>query len=132
MIGIRLILFALATGVCTLSYAAAAPLHQFFLSDNHVNERSDGLSVRYHPPLRFDRGKFKILVLSDTHFNDDEGIPGHTPVTDKKSASYINNYLDAEQPDFVVHLGDMISGEQAKSTADVEKAIDTLLQPMSK
>lgn len=62
-------------------------------------------------------GKFKILQLTDTHY-----IAG-----DERSARAlrnVNEMLDAEKPDLVIHTGDLIFGEPA------EQSVREILQPI--
>jgi 3',5'-cyclic AMP phosphodiesterase CpdA len=64
-------------------------------------------------------GKFKILQLTDTHY-----ISG-----DPRSAralKNVNEVLDAEKPDLVIHTGDLIFGKPA------EASIREILEPISK
>ena len=64
-------------------------------------------------------GKFKILQLTDTHY-----ISG-----DPRSAralKNVNEVLDAEKPDLVIHTGDLIFGNPA------EASIREILNPISK
>lgn len=53
--------------------------------------------------LRFnEKGKFKILQLTDLHFGEDEAA-------DLKSQNVVRQLLELEKPDFVAITGDVVS-----------------------
>lgn len=84
-----------------------------------------------HPRLSFSpRKTFKLLVLTDTHLLDDGGSPGNASTLNALSTRAVERYLEMEKPDYVVHLGDLVSGEAAKSTQEVEEAVEMILGPM--
>lgn len=99
----------------------------------------DGAGSRAHAPLaplRFQpsssahAGSFKIMVVTDTHLLDDQTVPGNASNVSRASAAAAATYLATETPDFVVHLGDIVSGEAANSTADVRGAVRQILAPI--
>ena len=63
-------------------------------------------------------GKFKILQLTDTHY-----IAGNPK--SERALKNINQMLDLEKPDLVIHTGDVIFGEPA------EPSVRQILEPMS-
>ncbi|PWN32973.1 Metallo-dependent phosphatase [Meira miltonrushii] len=73
---------------------------------------------------------FKVMVITDTHLLDDQTVPGNASNVARASRNAVRTYISQEQPDFVVHLGDMISGEAANNTKDVQSAIREILSPM--
>ncbi|PWN22163.1 Metallo-dependent phosphatase [Microstroma glucosiphilum] len=87
-----------------------------------------------HPRLSFSqsqsRSTFKLLVLTDTHLLDDGGSPGNASTLNALSTTAVEKYLEMEKPDYVVHLGDLISGEAARSKEEVEEAVGMILGPM--
>lgn len=62
-------------------------------------------------------GKFKVLQLTDTHYI--QGDP-----RSERALRNVEEMLDAEKPDFVIHTGDVIYGEPAEASARA------LLQPL--
>ena len=64
-------------------------------------------------------GKFKILQLTDTHY-----ISGDP--RSERALKNVNEMLDAEKPDLVIHTGDVIFGKPA------EASIREILEPISK
>ena len=79
-------------------------------------------------PLSFDaHGQFKIAIVTDTHLLDGQNS---SQILAAQSEAAVRTYLAQERPDFVVHLGDLVSGEAATSASDVEKAIVQILRPM--
>lgn len=73
---------------------------------------------------------FTLLVISDTHLLDDQTVPGNASNVNRASQEAVASYLRMEQPDYVVHLGDLISGEAANDTEDVVVAVRQILSPM--
>ena len=73
---------------------------------------SPGAILRYRPD-----GKFKLLQLTDTHY-----IAGDP--RSERALRNVEQMLDAEKPDFVIHTGDVVYGKPA---ADGARAI---LQPL--
>jgi hypothetical protein len=85
-----------------------------------------------HRPLYFSRdGTFKLLILTDTHLLDDQDVHGNASNVNRASTDAVESYLEMEMPDFVVHLGDLISGERAKNEEEVVGAIRQILGPLS-
>lgn len=82
-------------------------------------------------PLYFSQDKFKLLVITDTHLLDDQDVHGNASNVNKASADAVTSYLEMEKPDFVVHLGDLVSGERATSSKDVVDAVRQILKPIS-
>ena len=72
-------------------------------------------SVRLHdahpgkPKLTF-KDSFKIVVFSDLHFGERQETDWG-PEQDVKSTKLMNEILDAEKPNFVAFLGDMVTGQ---------------------
>lgn len=64
-------------------------------------------------------GKFKILQLTDTHY-----IAGNPK--SERALKNVNQMLDLEKPDLVIHTGDIIFGEPA------ERSVREILEPISK
>lgn len=64
-------------------------------------------------------GKFKILQLTDTHY-----IAGNPK--SERALRNVNQMLDLEKPDLVIHTGDIIFGEPA------ELSVREILDPISK
>lgn len=63
-------------------------------------------------------GKYKILQLTDTHY-----VAGDS--RSKRALNNVNQMLDAEKPDLVVHTGDVIYGKPA------EQSLLEILSPIS-
>ena len=63
-------------------------------------------------------GKFKILQLTDTHY-----IAGNPK--SERALKNVNQMLDLEKPDLVIHTGDIIFGEPA------EASVREILEPMA-
>ncbi len=63
-------------------------------------------------------GKFKILQITDTHY-----IAGNPK--SKRALDNVNQMLDLEKPDLVIHTGDVIFGEPA------EQSLREILTPIS-
>ncbi|HUH33841.1 MAG TPA: metallophosphoesterase family protein [Daejeonella sp.] len=63
-------------------------------------------------------GKFKIMQLTDTHY-----IAGNPK--SKRALDNVNQMLDLEKPDLVIHTGDIIFGEPA------EQSLREILGPIS-
>jgi predicted phosphodiesterase len=63
-------------------------------------------------------GKFKILQLTDTHY-----IAGNPK--SKRALENVNQMLDLEKPDLVIHTGDVIFGKPA------EESLRQILTPIS-
>lgn len=73
--------------------------------------------------------KFKLLIITDTHLLDDQTVPGNASNVSRASTDAVRQYLEAEKPDYVVHLGDLVSGEVANSSAQVRDAVRQILGP---
>ncbi len=63
-------------------------------------------------------GKFKILQITDTHY-----IAGNPK--SKRALKNVEQMLDLEKPDLVIHTGDVIFGKPA------EKSLRQILEPIS-
>ena len=63
-------------------------------------------------------GKFKILQLTDTHYI--AGDPRSVRALDN-----VNQMLDLEKPDLVIHTGDIVFGKPA------EQSVREILAPMA-
>jgi predicted MPP superfamily phosphohydrolase len=111
----------LLTALCITAQASAGSLLQYPLSKHDLSQR----------PLHFSQEKFKLLVITDTHLLDDQDSPGNASNVNKASADAVTSYLELEKPDFVVHLGDLVSGERATSSKDVVGAVRQILKPIS-
>jgi predicted phosphodiesterase len=81
-------------------------------------------------PIHFSNSKFNLLIVADTHLLDDQGTPDNASRVSQASKEAVESYLRMEKPDFVVHTGDLVSGEVATSTADVVDAVRQILRPM--
>ncbi|MFV0346847.1 MAG: metallophosphoesterase family protein [Bacteroidales bacterium] len=64
-------------------------------------------------------GKFKIVQFADTHY-----VSGNP--RSKRALENVNEMLDAEKPDLVIHTGDAIYGKPAKAS------MIEIMEPMSK
>ncbi|PWN93389.1 Metallo-dependent phosphatase [Acaromyces ingoldii] len=73
--------------------------------------------------------KFKLLIITDTHLLDDQTVPGNASNVSRASTDAVRQYLEVEKPDYVVHLGDLVSGEVANSSAQVRDAVRQILGP---
>jgi len=81
-------------------------------------------------PLYFTNSTFKVLIITDTHLLDDQTVPGNASNVSRASTQAVQSYLQMEKPNFVVHLGDLVSGEAANSSDDVVGAVRQILSPM--
>ncbi|WP_372936757.1 metallophosphoesterase family protein [Mariniphaga sediminis] len=82
-------------------------------------ERQPGVNKFSGTKLSFNNdGKFKIVQFTDTHF-----IAGDP--RSERALENINQILDLEKPDLVIHTGDSIFGKPA------EASIRQILEPMS-
>ena len=98
---------ALAGGLLGVNNAGAKTL---------AGKEDAGVRVARDLKYRAD-GKFKILQLTDTHC-----ISGD-PRADRALRN-VNEMLDAEKPDFVIHTGDVVFGKPAEDSARA------ILQPL--
>lgn len=77
--------------------------------------RQDSIPAYSGPPLRFGSdGTFHLSIFEDLHYGEGEANPpslGWGPISDTKSTGVIDSVLSAENPDFVVINGDLITGE---------------------
>lgn len=110
------------------------------------------------PSLHFNNARFKLMVVSDTHLLDGQGNQSAENVRkyNKLAQDALIHYLEVEKPgemvsvvllsrrieltsfpspclkDYVVHNGDLISGEGANSTAHARAAVNQILSPIIK
>lgn len=95
-----------------------------------LNEKGDIL--KKVPILLQQNDEFKILQVSDLHFNSDFGTckdqvnEEHGCKADAKTLSFLHQVLDLESPDLVVLTGDIIDGF---NTMDYQTAILKALSP---
>ena len=80
--------------------------------------------------LHFTHSTFKVLIVTDTHLLDDQTVPGNATNVSRASTQAVESYLAMEKPDYVVHLGDIVSGEAAESAEDVVGAVRQVLGPV--
>lgn len=97
-----------AAGVITTN-AAASNLS----ANNPENEISPVSELSFNKD-----GKFKILQLTDTHY-----IAGNSK--SQRALNNVNQMLDLEKPDLVIHTGDVIYGKPA------ERSLHEILSPIS-
>lgn len=72
------------------------------------------------PELKFnEKGKFKIIQITDTHFIVDNAASDVVP-------ALLNEVIDAENPDLIVFTGDMVWQNKGKTA----KALDALFAPV--
>ncbi|XP_026423942.1 probable inactive purple acid phosphatase 29 [Papaver somniferum] len=77
------------------------------------------------PSLRFDKnGKFKILQVADMHYGDGISTPCEDVLPDQfngcsdlNTTHFLNRWMKAENPDFIVFTGDNIFGFDATDAA---------------
>jgi Calcineurin-like phosphoesterase len=115
--------------------AAALPSQQSFGSALELSRRGPALPPFNPDPspnlplLSFDAGgNFKVAIVTDTHLLDGQN---NSQILADQSEAAVRTYLVQENPNFVVHLGDLISGEAANNTRDVENGVVQILRPMS-
>ena len=98
--------------------AATSPVSAL-ARDKKPQKKADEVPEIVYPSFRYNaNGKFKILQFTDTHY-----VSG-----DSRSARALKNVeqmLDAEKPDLVIHTGDVIYGKPA------EPSLREILQPIS-
>ncbi len=100
----------------TNAMASMIPSDQKFV-ENPTGSKADNMSSE--TTLTFNKnGKFKILQLTDTHY-----IAGD-PRSDR-ALKNVNQMLDLETPDLVIHTGDVIFGKPA------EPSMRQILEPIS-
>ncbi|KAI8813936.1 Metallo-dependent phosphatase-like protein [Cladochytrium replicatum] len=79
------------------------------------------------PRLRLnDRGEFKISLFADLHFGEEPSLDWG-PAQDISTLNCLRTLLSLEEPDFVVLLGDQVTGEFIPNAT---KYIDMLVQPL--
>lgn len=84
------------------------------------SEISSVTSESPKPKLAYNKdGKFKILQLTDTHY-----IAGNPK--SERALKNVNQMLDLEKPDLVIHTGDIVFGEPAE--ASVRQILDPMAQ----
>ncbi len=97
-------------GIVTTNAVASNVLSSNEYSDKEISPVSE---------LQFNNnGRFKILQFADTHY-----IAGDT--RSKRALDNVNQMLDLEKPDLVIHTGDVIFGKPA------DKSLREILAPMS-
>lgn len=73
------------------------------------NERLANSSTKaYDPGVSSDSGRFKIALFADLHYGENSWTEWG-PAQDVKSEIVMSGILDAEKPDFVVYLGDVVT-----------------------
>ena len=80
------------------------------------------MAQKYEPAaeLKFnENGTFKILQLADTHYIADDTLS-------LRALNCVEEMLDTEKPDFVIHTGDIIFG------APAERGVQELFAPLVK
>jgi predicted phosphodiesterase len=77
------------------------------------NKEASGIKLAYNKD-----GKYKILQLTDTHY-----ISGNPK--SERALKNVNQMLDLEKPDLVIHTGDVIFGKPA------EPSVREILEPIS-
>ncbi|PWN25593.1 Metallo-dependent phosphatase [Jaminaea rosea] len=84
--------------------------------------------VHFNPSQRF-----KIIVVTDTHLLDGNGSskPEDIARVNAMSQRAVRTYIRDEGPDYVVHLGDFVSGEFAHSELNVSRAVTQILEPIA-
>jgi 3',5'-cyclic AMP phosphodiesterase CpdA len=89
---------------------------------NKIEEQKSNAESNEDAPLRlsYNRdGKFKILQLADTHYISGDPLS-------VRALNNVNEMLDTEKPDLVIHTGDVIFGRPA------EQSMRELLEPVSR
>jgi len=89
------------------------------LLSNEVSAKKQERSFSTQEFAYNSNGKFKILQVTDTHF-----VAGNPK--SERALKNMNEMLDREKPDLVIHTGDIIFGEPA------EVSIREILEPISK
>lgn len=72
---------------------------------------------------------FKVLILADLHFGEAQDL-WWGPAQDVNSTRVIESVLTAESPDFVVLLGDLVTGEDLVNATNATAYVDRLLEPI--
>ncbi|PHH55679.1 putative inactive purple acid phosphatase 16 [Ceratocystis fimbriata CBS 114723] len=96
-----------------------------FYSIIHLQPTSP--SFRHRSLYLRDDGSFDILIFSDLHFGEEEH--GWGIAQDRKSLAIMNGILDAEDPDFVVINGDLITGENT-FRENASSYVDQVVAPL--
>ncbi|KAG8372024.1 hypothetical protein BUALT_Bualt12G0023700 [Buddleja alternifolia] len=79
-------------------------------ADHHGAARTVPLRITPEENLRVRKGApFKIALFADLHFGEDSWTVWG-PRQDVNSVRVMSTVLDKEQPDFVIYLGDVITG----------------------
>lgn len=83
----------------------------------------------HQPLLHFSdiSGSFRLAVITDTHLLDGQE---NASKLNAQSTFAVRQYLSMEQPDYIVHAGDIVSGEAATSSQDVRLAIEQIFRPV--
>ncbi|CCH41278.1 hypothetical protein BN7_814 [Wickerhamomyces ciferrii] len=108
-----------------------------YLSIHRGSLNSKGEIRRQVPILTEINNEFKIIQISDLHFNSKSGDckdqfneNGAIPCkADSKTLNFINEVLDIETPDFAIITGDLLDGFQVQ---DYQTAILKALNPLIK
>jgi|WetSurMetagenome_2_1015567.scaffolds.fasta_scaffold00256_27 predicted phosphodiesterase len=104
----------LATGSATNAMISGT-VHKNGGPDLHP-DRSDNTPVKF----TYNRdGRFKILQLADTHYISGDPLS-------VRALNNVNEMLDREKPDLVIHTGDVIFGSPA------EQSMREILEPVSR
>lgn len=125
-IAVTAVLFlARASGLAVPPLSSAR--QETFVARNAIMDRSTASST-----LAMTDAGFKIMVVSDTHVLDGQGSQAPENVTriTSQTTQALERYIAMERPDFIVHNGDLLSGEAANSTQDVREAMQQLLKPI--
>nr|CAB3479407.1 unnamed protein product [Digitaria exilis] len=97
-----------AVGALLAALAAAAALTVAGLRSTTSDSKRGHPSAR-RPPLRFGPGgSFKVALFADLHYGEDAWTDWG-PAQDAGSDRVMAAVLDAEKPDFVVYLGDLVT-----------------------
>lgn len=118
-------------GVVCIAFAALVACAPYF---PRRQERFPVMRLAPRRPLHMTASGFKVMVVSDTHLLDGQGSQAAENIShiNALSTQALGRYIELEQPDFIVHNGDLVSGEAANSTQDVHDAVQQLLGPIVK
>lgn len=117
---------AVLFGLCVAQPSSSLPT-----ADQLVMASNTSLTDPYptKPRIFFSsNGSFKIAVITDTHYLDGQENAGEIAANSSAATEY---YLRTEKPNFVVHNGDLISGEAANSEENAMSGVTAALKPIS-